>query len=61
MGSGLRLERLVTSATEVGNQCDREWQGRDVVEWNVTPGERYEIQAERSALTGRLAVLHAGE
>ncbi len=47
MGPGLRLERLATSGTEVGNECYREWQGRDVVEWDVTPGERYEIQADR--------------
>lgn len=46
-GPFFALQRVATSATEFGNQCYREWRGREVLEWDTAAGTRYEIQLDR--------------
>ena len=41
------LKLVATSATEFGNGCYSDPGAHDFVEWNTTPGGRYEIQADR--------------
>lgn len=46
-GERMVLDSVANSATEFGNECYREWRARDSLEWDVTAGTTYEIQADR--------------
>lgn len=46
-GERMALEAVANSATEFGNRCYREWRAREALEWDVTAGTTYEIQADR--------------
>ncbi len=41
------LELRALSTTQFGNDCFREFRGRDVLEWDVVAGGQYELQADR--------------
>lgn len=47
LGALFALEPAANSATEFGLCGHSEWRGRNALEWDVTAGEHYEIQADR--------------